>query len=60
MESGLNLLLIFGPIVTVALVGAVGASLLAFWQYGWRGWKISFVFTLMAAAALVATFLAVK
>jgi predicted ABC-type sugar transport system permease subunit len=43
MESGWNALLIFGPIVAVLLIGIVLASVFAFWQYGWRGWKIPII-----------------
>jgi hypothetical protein len=60
MESEWHVLLIFGPVALVAIVGAGIASGIAFYQYGWRGWKISLVFTLMGTAALLATFLAVK
>jgi hypothetical protein len=60
MESWANLLLILGPVAAVALAGAGVASAIAFWQYGWRAWKTSFVFALMGAAAVVTTFQAVR
>jgi hypothetical protein len=59
MESGWHLLLIFGPVAVVAMVGAGIASGIAYYQYGWRGWRISLIFTLMGAAALIATYVAV-
>ena len=60
MESGWNALLIVGPAVALPLIGALVASALAFWQYGWRGWKISLVFTLMSATAFATMFLLMK
>jgi hypothetical protein len=60
VEGWWTLILIFGPVAVAAIIGAGAASALAYWQYGWRGWKAALVFTVMGAGALLATYLAIK
>jgi hypothetical protein len=59
VESWGNLLLDLGPVAAVAIVGWSVASAIAFWQFRFRGWKISLAFAIIGAIALAATYLAI-